>query len=95
VITRATIVGSGHTRFGRLDGCSLEDLIREAAVEALNDACMSGSAVDAVWLGHFNSGLTPESFCSSMILGADECLLTGKGGAAVVNYVTVLEPVRS
>ncbi len=69
----SVIVGWGHTRFGRLDG-SLEDLIQQAAREALNDAGLTGADVDAVWLGNFNAGMVPDGFCSSMILGADEGL---------------------
>jgi acetyl-CoA C-acetyltransferase len=68
------IVGWGHTRFGRLDGQSLEDLIQAVAHEALDCAGIEAGLVDAVWLGHFNSGLVPDAFCASMILGADPAL---------------------
>ncbi|PTD27739.1 acetyl-CoA acetyltransferase [Sphingomonas fennica] len=47
---------------------------REAGAEALADAGIDGSQVDAVWLGHFNSGLVPDGFCSSMAIGIDEAL---------------------
>jgi acetyl-CoA C-acetyltransferase len=67
----AVIVGWGHTKFGKHDGLSLEDLILAAAREALGDAGIDGTHVDAVWLGQFNSGLVPDGFASSMILGAD------------------------
>lgn len=70
----AAIVGWGHTRFGRLDGFGLEDLIHQAAREALADAGITGAEVDAVWLGHYNAGLVPDGFCSSMVIGADEGL---------------------
>ncbi len=63
------IVGSGHTRFGRLDQ-SLEDLIVEAAREAMEEAQTSPAEIDAVFLGHFNSGLVPDGFASSLILQA-------------------------
>ena len=68
------IVGCGHTRFGKLDAFSLEELIQQAGREALVDAGIEPGAVDAVWLGHFNSGLVEDSFCSSMILGIDPAL---------------------
>lgn len=68
------IVGWGHTKFGRHDALSVEDLIHAAAREALSDAGIDGTAVDAVWLGHFNSGMVPDGFCSSMILGIDPAL---------------------
>lgn len=67
------IVGTGHTRFGKL-AQGLEELIRQAGAEALADAGIDGSQVDAVWLGHFNSGLVPDGFCSSMAIGIDEAL---------------------
>lgn len=69
----AAIVGWGHTPFGRLD-LSLEALIQTAAREALSDAGISGTDVDAVFLGLYNAGLTPDGFCASMVLGADEGL---------------------
>ena len=70
----SAIVGWGHTPFGKLDGQSLEDLIRAAAREALSDAGLTGADIDAVWLGNFNAGMVPDGFASSMILGADEDL---------------------
>ena len=68
------IVGWGHTRFGKLDALTLEDLIQQAGREALADAGIEARQVDAVWLGHFNSGLVEDGFCSSMILGIDPAL---------------------
>ena len=68
---KSFIVGTGHTRFGKLDTLDLESLIVAAAREALSDAGIAGEEVDGVWLGHFNSGLVPDAFCSSMILNAD------------------------
>ncbi|MDB5579231.1 MAG: acetyl-CoA acetyltransferase [Bradyrhizobium sp.] len=65
------IVGWGHTKFGRHDALSLEDLIRSAAMEAIASAGIEPTLVDAMWLGHFNSGMVPDAFCSSMIVGAD------------------------
>jgi acetyl-CoA C-acetyltransferase len=68
------IVGWGHTRFGKLDGLSLEDLIVSASREALSDAGISGADIDAVWLGHYNGGLVDDAFCASMVTGADPAL---------------------
>jgi acetyl-CoA C-acetyltransferase len=65
------IVGWGHTPFGRFDALGLEELIHAATKEALSSAGIEGKDVDAVWLGHFNSGLVRNSFCSSMVLSAD------------------------
>ena len=68
------IVGWGHTKFGRHDALGIEDLIHSAAREALEDAGIGPEQVDAVWLGHFNSGMVPDGFCSSMVLGIDQAL---------------------
>lgn len=67
----AIIVGWGHTKFGRFDQLGIQDLIHAAAQEALASAGIEGKDVDAVWLGHFNSGMVPDTFCSSMVLSAD------------------------
>jgi acetyl-CoA C-acetyltransferase len=68
---QAAIVGWGHSKFGKLDALSLEDLIQQVTREALADAGITGRDVDALWLGHFNSGMVPDGFWSSMITGAD------------------------
>jgi acetyl-CoA C-acetyltransferase len=60
------ITGSGHTRFGRLTE-TLEELIVAAAREAIAEAAIDPSEIDAVFLGHFNSGLVPDGFASSLI----------------------------
>lgn len=65
---RPLIVGWGHTPFGRLDR-DLEGLIHDAGSEALASAGIEARDIDAVWLGHFNSGLVDDGFCSSMVLG--------------------------
>ncbi len=65
------ITGWGHTPFGRRDDQSLEDLIRSAGREALDDAGIPAKDVDAVYLGHFNAGMVDDGFASSMVLGID------------------------
>ncbi len=70
---KPVIVGWGHTKFGRLD-MSLEELIQAAAREALASAGIEAKKVDAMWLGHFNSGMVEDAFCSSMILSIDPAL---------------------
>lgn len=64
------ITGTGHSRFGRLPG-SFEDLVTEVAAEALADAGLPGSGIDAIFLGHFNAGLVPDGFASSLAKRAD------------------------
>ena len=67
---RVSIVGSGHTKFGRLQE-NLEQLIVAASQEALQEAGITGNEVDAVFLGHFNAGMAADAFASSLILQAD------------------------
>ncbi|MCW1931756.1 thiolase domain-containing protein [Pararhodobacter zhoushanensis] len=64
------ITGTGHSRFGKLSA-TLEELITEVTREALADAGLQGSDIDAVYLGHFNSGLVPDGFASSLAMQAD------------------------
>jgi len=69
-----SIVGSGHTPFGRLDALNLEQLIVIAATEAMEDAGVDPADVDAVCLGNFNAGLVPDAFAASLILQASPAL---------------------
>lgn len=61
------IGAGGHTRFGKLDA-SLEQLIGEAAVEALTSAEMEAKDIDAVYVGNFNSGMCDQEFPGSLVL---------------------------
>jgi acetyl-CoA C-acetyltransferase len=66
-----SIVGWGHSRFGRHPEADLESLITEVSQGALGHAGLSGDDVDGIWLGNLNGGFVPEIFCSSMVLQAD------------------------
>ncbi|MGZ3253510.1 MAG: acetyl-CoA acetyltransferase [Burkholderiaceae bacterium] len=70
----ASIVGWAHTPFGRLDHLDLEALICNVTSEAIADAGIMASDVDALWLGNLNGGFVPEIFCSSLLLQADDGL---------------------
>ncbi|MDX5358636.1 MAG: thiolase domain-containing protein [Rhodobacterales bacterium] len=67
------IIGSGHTRFGRLSE-TLEQLIVAAAQEAIAESGLDPADIDAVFLGHFNSGLVADGFASSLIHQAHPAL---------------------
>lgn len=69
----ARIVGWGHTPFGRLDK-SLEELIADAANEAIAHAGIAAADVDAIYLGHYNAGMVSDGFASSLALQIDEDL---------------------
>lgn len=65
------IAGWGHTKFGKLTDQSLEDLVIEAGSQALADAGIAGADVDGIWMGHFNAGMVPDGFPSSLAMGID------------------------
>ena len=69
----ARITGWGHTRFGRLEQ-SLEELIGQAAQEALDHAGIEARDVDAIFLGHYNAGMVKDGFASSLALQVDDDL---------------------
>ena len=69
-MSQISIVGAGHTRFGRLQE-NLEELIVSVTREALTDANLPASAIDAVFVGHFNAGLVRDGFASSLVHQAD------------------------
>ncbi|MFY1882603.1 acetyl-CoA acetyltransferase [Achromobacter xylosoxidans] len=69
-----SIVGSGHTPFGKLDALNLEQLIVMAANEAIEDAGIDPAEIDAIYLGHFNAGLVPDAFPASLVHQAHPAL---------------------
>ncbi len=66
-----SIVAAGHSRFGRLSDQTLEDLIVQVSRQAMDDAGIEASQIDAVFLGNFNSGMVPDGFPASLVLQAD------------------------
>ncbi|RWM05285.1 acetyl-CoA acetyltransferase [Mesorhizobium sp.] len=70
----ACIVGWAHSRFGKLEGETLEGLITKVAVDALDHAGIGPDDVDEIVLGHFNAGFSPQDFTASLVLQADDRL---------------------
>jgi acetyl-CoA C-acetyltransferase len=70
----ACIVGWAHSRFGKLEGETLESLIVKVATDALEHAGVGPEDVDEIVLGHFNAGFSPQDFTASLVLQADERL---------------------
>ncbi|KQZ15751.1 acetyl-CoA acetyltransferase [Mesorhizobium sp. Root554] len=70
----ACIVGWAHSRFGKLEGETLEGLITKVALEALEHAGIGPEDVDEIVLGHFNAGFSPQDFTASLVLQADDRL---------------------
>ncbi|UDL91585.1 acetyl-CoA acetyltransferase [Mesorhizobium sp. PAMC28654] len=70
----ACIVGWAHSRFGKLEGETLESLITKVASEALEHAGIGPDDVDEIILGHFNAGFSAQDFTASLVLQADDRL---------------------
>ncbi len=66
----ACIVGWAHTRFGKLEGETVESLIVRVATEALADAGVGPGEVDEIVLGHFNAGFSAQDFTAALVLQA-------------------------
>lgn len=61
------IIGFAHTPFGKLDAMDLEQLIRDAAIPAIESAGLELKDVDGVFLGTFNAGFVPQDFSASLV----------------------------
>lgn len=68
-MTEAHIVGWGHTKFGRHDTKSFEDLVVDAAREAIAHAGIAAADIGGIWIGHFNNGLVVDGFVVHGALG--------------------------
>src|SRR5215470_15252440 len=66
----ACIIGWAHTRFGKLEGETIESLIVRVAGEALADAGVGPADVDEIVLGHFNAGFSAQDFTAALVLQA-------------------------
>ena len=69
-----SIIGWAHTRFGRLEGETVESLIVTVAREAIAHAGLAAADIDEIVLGHFNAGFSAQDFTASLVLQADDAL---------------------
>ena len=66
------IVGWAHSKFGRLEGEDVESLICGVASDAVADAGVGPEDVDAIYVGLFNHGFSPQDFPASLVFQADD-----------------------
>jgi acetyl-CoA C-acetyltransferase len=66
--TDVLIAGWGHTRFGKLEGETLESLLVAAAGEAIANSGLEPGQIDEVYVGTYNAGMVPLAFSSSLAL---------------------------
>lgn len=63
----AAITGWAHTRFGKLDGETVESLIGQVTHEALSHAGLDAADIGAVYLGTFNGGMSDQGFTAGLV----------------------------
>lgn len=63
------LVGFAHTRFGKFPDRDVELLMREVAQQALEDAGVEAEEIDAIFVGHFNHGLSRQGFTAGLAGG--------------------------
>lgn len=98
------IAGWSHSKFGKLNDCDLESLIRDVGIDAISNAGLEPDEVDAIWVGNFNGGLHKANFISSWGLLGEESLrfrpttrvenACASGSAAVFSAIDALESGR-
>lgn len=66
------MVGWYHSQFGKLAGEDVETLLTKAVLGALDRAAIAAEDVDAVFVGHFNSGLSSQGFTAALVANAHE-----------------------
>lgn len=95
----AEIIGWAHTPFGRLTGETVETLVAKVATEAVAHAGLAPQDIDEIVLGHFNGGLSPLTFTSSLVLQADDAFrftpATRVENACATGSAAVLQGLRS
>ncbi|MGB7182899.1 MAG: acetyl-CoA acetyltransferase [Burkholderiaceae bacterium] len=65
-----SIIGWAHTKFGRLDEHTLESLVSTVTQDAIAHAGVDPDEIDEVFVSHFNCGLDPQGFPSSLPIQA-------------------------
>ncbi|MGE3877297.1 MAG: thiolase domain-containing protein, partial [Parvibaculaceae bacterium] len=63
------IIGWAHSKFGKLDGETLESLIASVAREAIADAGVAPADIEAIYVGNFG-GFEKQSFPAAFALNA-------------------------
>lgn len=65
------LTGWSHSRFGRLDD-DIENMICQVANGAIADAGLEHRDIDAIYVGHFNSGMSSQRSTGGLVLQAHE-----------------------
>ncbi len=68
------IVGWAHSKFGKQENETLESLIVQVAVNAIEHAGLEPADIDQIFIGTMNAGMDPQEFPSSLALQASPAL---------------------
>jgi len=71
---KACITGWAHSKFGKLEGETVESLVVDVAERAIAHAGLEAEDIDEIVLGHFNAGFSKQDFTASLVLQADDRL---------------------
>jgi acetyl-CoA C-acetyltransferase len=101
----ACIVGWAHSRFGKLEGETLESLITRTAADAIADAGLAPADIDAIYIGTMNAGFQRQEFPSSLVLNLDPALrfkpstrvenACATGSAAIHQAINMIEAKKA
>ena len=75
MIDATAVLGWAHTKFGRLNDETLESLIGRVATQAIAHAGLDIDDIDEVVISHFNQGMDPQGFPSSLPIQGEAGLL--------------------
>lgn len=73
-MAEARIVGWAHSRFGKSDAASTQELMSEVVKPALDHAGVSVRDVDGIFVGVFNNGFSKQDFQASLVAMAADGL---------------------
>ncbi len=73
-MAEARIVGWAHSRFGKSEAASTQDLMNEVIKPALDHAGVSVRDVDGIFVGVFNNGFSKQDFQASLVAMATDGL---------------------
>jgi len=68
----ACMVGWSHLPFGKREGEDIESMIVHVATEAVADAGFEPKDIDAIFLGHYGGGFSPQGFTASLVFQASD-----------------------
>lgn len=102
---KPSIIGWGHTAFGKHPEETVETLAVAAAREAIDHSGLDAGTMDAIVLGHFNAGFSQQDFTASLVLQADPDLrfkptvraenACASGSAALFQGLNMIEAGRA